>query len=141
MNWTRAQLFKMRRNIHLAATSLPDETAVETPELFEGWMPDTEYKAGDRRQWAGRLFKCRQDHTSLEIYPPDTVPALWEEIPKPGQGDSPDNPIPYNNNMALEKDKYYSQDGVVYVCTRDSGQAMTHPLSELVGFYVEVWTG
>ena len=45
-------------------------------------------------------------------------------------------------NMALELGKYYvdvpTGDGVVYVCTRDSGIALTHPLAQLVGLYVEV---
>lgn len=46
--------------------------------------------------------------------------------------------IPYDNNMELEQGKYYTQDDVLYLCTRDSGQALTHNLSELVGLYVEV---
>ena len=37
----------------------------------------------------------------------------------------------------LEEGKYYSQDGKVYLCTRDSGIPLTHALSELVGLYVE----
>ena len=39
--------------------------------------------------------------------------------------------------MMLEQGKYYVQDGVTYLCTRDSGIPMTHALSELVGQYVE----
>lgn len=49
-----------------------------------------------------------------------------------------DDPIPYEGNMALESGKYYSQDGVVYRCTRDTGNPVFHALSELVGLYVEV---
>lgn len=48
-----------------------------------------------------------------------------------------DDPIPYEGNMALENGKYYSQDGVVYRCTRDTGNPVFHALSELVGLYVE----
>lgn len=40
--------------------------------------------------------------------------------------------------MEIFNGKYYTQDGVLYLCTRDSGQALTHNLSELVGLYVEV---
>ena len=137
MSWTKQQLQKLRNNIHLAAVSLPDEAAAETPELFEVWAPDTEYREGERRQWGGRLYKCRQDHTSQQIYPPDAVPALWAGIPRPGQGDTPDDPIPYDNNMALDEGKYYSQNGVVYVCTRSTGVPVYNDLAELVGLYVE----
>lgn len=46
--------------------------------------------------------------------------------------------IPYNGNMALEAGKYYTQDGVLYLCNRDTGNPVYHPLSALVGLYVEV---
>lgn len=39
--------------------------------------------------------------------------------------------------MALENGKYYTQDGVTYLCNRDTGSPVYHPLSELVGLYVE----
>lgn len=48
-----------------------------------------------------------------------------------------DDPIPYCGNMALESGKYYSQDGKVYKCTRDTGNPVYNALSELVGLYVE----
>ena len=34
--------------------------------------------------------------------------------------------------------KYYTQDGVLYKCTRDTGNPVYHALSALVGTYVEV---
>lgn len=40
--------------------------------------------------------------------------------------------------MEIFKDKYYTQNDVLYICTRDSGQALTHDLSSLVGLYVNV---
>jgi len=40
--------------------------------------------------------------------------------------------------MEIFNGKYYTQDEVLYRCMRDSGQALTHNLSELVGLYVEV---
>ena len=40
--------------------------------------------------------------------------------------------------MALEEGKYYSQDGVIYKCTRSTGQAVYANLSDLIGIYVEV---
>ena len=40
--------------------------------------------------------------------------------------------------MELIEGKYYSQNGVVYLCTRSTGQAVYHNLSDLVGIYVQV---
>ena len=40
--------------------------------------------------------------------------------------------------MELFAGKYYSQNGVVYKCTRNSGQPVYHELSALVGLYVEI---
>lgn len=39
--------------------------------------------------------------------------------------------------MELFAGKYYSQNGVVYKCTRNSEQAVYQDLVELVGIYVE----
>lgn len=40
--------------------------------------------------------------------------------------------------MELLEGKYYTQGGVVYRCTRDTGQAVYQDLSALVGIYVEI---
>ena len=63
--------------------------------------------------------------------------SAYEEINESHTGTSED-PIPYNNNMELVEGKYYSQDGVTYLCTRSTGQAVYNPLKDLVGIYVEV---
>ena len=139
MSWNRNQLLKMKRNIHLAVVSLPDTDAVETPELFPTWEVGHQYKIDDRFQWDGKLYKVRQAHTSQENWSPDATPSLYAEVPKPGQGDTPDNPIPYSGNMALVNGKYYEQFDVIYVCIRDTINPVYADLSELVNLYVEVY--
>lgn len=62
--------------------------------------------------------------------------SLFERIDEQHDGSKYD-PIPYIGNMALESGKYYSQDGVVYLCTRDTGTAVYNALADLVGLYVE----
>lgn len=39
--------------------------------------------------------------------------------------------------MEIFKGKHYTEDGVIYRCTRDSEVALSHKLSALVGLYVE----
>ena len=88
---------------------------------------------------AGKLWKLRQEHTSQDDWAPGETgtESLWEEICEQHDGTKYDA-IPYNGNMALEAGKYYTQDGVLYKCIRDTGNPVYHALSALVGIYVEV---
>lgn len=125
-----------------AQAALNDADALDAQELYPFWDHDVFYKQGIRLRYNDKLWRVRQAHTSQEQYPPsiDTA-ALYEEVARPGQGDTPDNPIPYNNNMELFEGKYYSQDNVVYICTRSTGTAVYNNLYDLIHIYVEVYEG
>ena len=130
----------LRPYIVKASESLSDADAYYAPELYDFWEADTEYKQDKRLRYDGKLWKVKQNHTSQAQYPPSIYTAsLYEEVPEPGQGDTPENPIPYNNNMELVEGKYYSQYDVVYHCTRSTGAPVYNDLSALVGIYVEVY--
>ena len=135
----RSELFKIREIIEKASASLEDTDALDAVELFPLWAVGIAYSAGERVQYDGKLYKVVQAHTSQADWTPPLVPALFTEVAAQGQGDTPDNPIPYNNNMELVKDKYYSQSGVVYICFRDTGIPVYNNLADLVGLYVSVY--
>lgn len=137
----RSKLNKLRELIEKASVSLSDSDALNGVELFEAWKPDTDYFIGDRRRYDDVLYKARQGHTSQEIYPPNTVPALWEVVAPEGKGDSPDNPIEYDQSMILEQGKFYIENDVVYICIRDSGVPLYTALANVIGNYVEVFVG
>lgn len=83
-------------------------------------------------------WRVRQTHTPLDVYPPSLATAsLYEAIDKEHSG-AFDDPIPYTPPMEIFSGKYYSEDEVIYQCTRDSGIALTHNLSSLIGLYVSV---
>lgn len=85
-----------------------------------------------------RLWRVRQTHTAQETWPPSLeVASLWEVIDVEHSGELSD-PIPYSPPMEIFSSKYYTEDGITYLCTRDSGIALSHPLSALVGVYVEL---
>lgn len=132
---------QLRPFIEKASASLSDEDAIKCVEFFKHWSAGIWVERFERLEFKGRLYRVEQDHTTQAEYTPDITPALYSEVGKPGQGDTPDNPIPYNNNMELYKDKYYSQDGVTYVCIRDTGVPVYNNLADLVGLYVDVWVG
>lgn len=85
------------------------------------------------------LYKTIQPELTIQAhYPPgEGTESLYTRIDEI-HGGTQYNPIPYNGNMALENGKYYSQDGVIYLCNRDSGIAVYNKLAELVGIYVEL---
>ena len=134
---TRAKAKQLRQLIEQLAVTLDDETALTGIELFPMWAIGRTYAAvTDKVQRNGKLWRCRQAHTSQAGWEPENAASLWTEICESHAGTLED-PIPYSGNMALESGKYYMQDGKVYRCTRDTGNPVYHALSELVGLYVE----
>ena len=101
-------------------------------------------KKGDKFTYEGKLYAVLQDHTILAHYEPSiNTASLYVEVTPDynEQGEEMgtiENPIPYEGNMVIENGKYYSQDGVTYLCNRDSGNPVYHALKDLVGLYVEV---
>ena len=136
---TRNHAEILRTMIVKASVSLDDSDALEAVELFPVWAAGVYYPKDERVQDDSVLYRCRQEHTSQANWKPSITPALWEVVPKPGQGDTPDNPILFEHGMKLEEGKYYSQFGVVYICTRDSGIPLNNDLADLVHLYVEVY--
>jgi hypothetical protein len=127
----------LRPFIVKASASLDDTDALEAVELFEPWAAGVDYAADQRIRYGDKLYRVVQAHTSQADWTPDITPALYAEVAKPGDG-TRDNPIPYSGNMALEQGKYYTQGGVVYLCTRDTVNPVYNALADLVGLYVEV---
>lgn len=82
------------------------------------------------------LWRVLQAHTSQTGWEPENVPALFEQINETHTG-TQDDPIPYSGNMALEQGKYYTENGVTYLCIRDTGNPVYNALADLVGLYVE----
>ena len=137
---SRARAHQLRTIIEKASASLGDADALEAVELFPTWKTNTEYAVGARVSDADELFKCQQAHTSQDGWRPSITPALWQKVEKPGQGDTPDNPIPWSWGLEIFSGKYYSQNDVIYHGIRDSGVGIFADLSALVGNYVEIYT-
>lgn len=127
---------KMRPLIVKAAQSLEDADAVQAVELYDEWKPDTQYAMAYKVRRNGKVYRVMQAHTSQDDWMPENTPALWEVIDETHAGTLED-PIPYEGNMELFAGKYYVQDEVVYLCTRDSGTPLYHALKNLIGSYVE----
>lgn len=117
--------------------NVDNQTAVRMTAFYPEWVSGQSYTAGYKVQYVGKLWRCIQAHTSQDSWAPSTDTAsLWERIDETHTGDQYD-PIPYEGNMALTAGLYYTQGGVMYVCTRDTINPVYNALSDLVGLYVE----
>lgn len=119
---------------------LTDTESLKVKDLYPEWESKMgqQVNAGEKYRYDGRLWKVLQQHTVQETWKPgEGTESLYTEVTESHAGTKED-PIPYNNNMELENGKYYSQDGVMYLCTRDTGIPVYNPLADLVGIYVEV---
>ena len=119
--------------------AVDDNTALRMREFYPDWAAGQDYPAGFKVQRGGALYKVLQAHTSQSTWVPGAAgtESLYARIDEEHDGTQYD-PIPYEGNMALENGKYYTQGGVLYRGTRDTGNPVYHALSELVGIYVEV---
>lgn len=117
---------------------LTDTEAAKITLCYDPWEANKAYKVGDRVECDGKLWKCRQAHTSQENWKPSIETAsLWEVINVEHAGTLED-PIPYDQTMTVYNGKYYEEDGIIYKCVRDSGQPLYATCASLVGNYFEV---
>ena len=131
---------KLRPIIEQAMQSIDGNDALTARSMyptFESIIGKT-VKHGFKFTHGGKLWKTEQPEMTIqEHYAPGMgTESLYSEVCETHAGTLED-PIPYNGNMALESGKYYSQDGKVYRCTRDTGNPVYNALSELVGLYVD----
>lgn len=139
LSFSEVQEMLVRQQIN--TLNVDDQTAVRMTEFYPAWkdlIGKTVDKSGYKFQHNGKLYKTiPATHTFQSDWVPGVgTESIYTRIDETHTGDQYD-PIPYEGNMALENGKYYAQDGVTYLCTRDTGIAVYNALSELVGLYVE----
>lgn len=133
---TLPEVQEMMVRAQINALSVDDATALRMVAYYPAWAAGTAYAVGDRLVYDGKLYKVLQAHTAQETWLPGAgTESLYVRIDEQHDGSKYD-PIPYSGNMALEIGKYYTQSGKTYLCDRDTGTAVYHPLAELVGIYV-----
>ena len=135
-------------NTMINTMSLTDEQALQFKSLYPTWESfigkslSKDYKV----QYNNKLYRVLQDISVVleNQFPSIDTAALYTEVALSPEEGGPagtyEDPIPYNNNMELENGKYYSQDGIIYKCTRDTDIAVYNNLADLVNIYVEVAT-
>jgi hypothetical protein len=134
---TETEVLSMLIPMQINTLSVDDNTALRMINFYPEWTIGTTYTVGYKVNYGGKLWRVLQAHTSQDGWQPDKAASLWEQINETHSGTLED-PISYEGNMALENGKYYIQNNIFYLCTRDTINPVYNPLSELVGLYVEV---
>ena len=139
---TEQEVTAMLIRQHVNTLEVDDQTALRMVEFYPAWsdiIGQTAEKAGYKFTHNGKLYKTiPPNHTFAAQWVPGVgTESLYTRIDETHAGTLAD-PIPYEGNMALVSGLYYSQDGVTYLCNRDTVNPVYHPLSELVGLYVEM---
>lgn len=133
------QILTADTKANINTMSLSNKEALDVKEFYPVWSADSvQVKKGERYRCDDLLWEVIQDHTTQENWKPSIHTAsLWKVVEVEHEGTQED-PIPYTPPMEIFKDKYYTQNEVLYKCTRDSGIPLSHDLSALVGIYVEI---
>ena len=124
----------------MQAQSLDDAQALTVKAIYPQWSEviGQTVKQGFKFLYSDVLYKVIQpDGLSIQeqYIPGEGTESLYAVINETNAGKQED-PIPYAGNMALENGKYYSQDGVIYLCNRDTEIPVYQDLKDLVGLYV-----
>lgn len=111
------ELFEMAKNLPVNGDK--EKTEIEQNNKEKEWQ---EYKEKVDKMW-------------------ETFTESGEITPDPGP-EEPDgtkeHPIPATNNMQYYNGKYYTYNGTLYLCNRDTEQAVWHTPDQLVGIYFQV---
>ena len=142
MKMSEARAYRTAIEAGANAVERSDLDALAVKGIYPAWkslIGKTVDKAGFKFTYGDKLYKTiPESHTfQSDWIPGNGTESLYTVIDE-GHAGTLDDPIPYDGNMELTEGLYYSQDGIVYLCTRSTGQPVYHALSELVGLYVEV---
>lgn len=137
---TPDEVNQMLIKAQINSVEIDDKTSLRMLDYYPTWQEliGQTVSQGFKFTYNGNLYKVIQSHTLSESWVPDNgTESLYTRIDEEHDGDLYD-PVPYEGNMALVNGKYYTQYGVVYLCNRDTGVAVYHPLKDLVDIYVAV---
>ena len=132
-NASQARLTAMLINTY----DLSDEQALQVKDLYPAWseLIGQTLQKDFKLQHDGKLYKVLQAHTAQADWVPgvDTA-SLYAVVSASATEEhtgTQDDPIPYVQMMVLEKDKYYTQDDVLYLCIQGTITGYPNDLKDL----------
>lgn len=136
---SQTTISKMLIQQQINTLTVDDNTALRMKSFYPGFdtIVGQTVKKGFRFGYGGKLWATVQPEMTIQAhYPPgEGMESLYTEVCETHEG-TIDDAIPYDGNMALENGKYYTQNGTIYLCNRDTVNPVYNTLAELVGLYV-----
>lgn len=138
------KLAAMRQQAEISAAGNTDEQAYAVKALYDYWpdIPDgTKLPAGKIVLHSdGILYRVKEEqgHKKQATWAPDTATSLFTPIPKAGETGTQDNPITWVEGMESEEGKYYTDDGVLYLCIESSGIGLYGKPKDLARYFSPV---
>ena len=120
-----------------------DQEALAVKCLYKNWSKQIgrELVVGEYVQHGDRLYRVLTTHVAQANWEPGVgTESLFVIVDKTHAGTKEDS-IPWNNNMECEEGKYYSEDGVIYLCIRTSGIALQCKIVDVLGNYFQLAEG
>lgn len=133
----RERARQIRKRLKFRIEELSNSEALAVSSLFDEFTAGVSYLLGDRVLYKDILYEVIQEHTSQANWTPDVTPSLFKVIDIEHSGMF-DDPIPYAVGMEVFNGKYYTENGVKYLCIRDSGQALYNNAKDLVNIYFSI---
>lgn len=144
---TESEVLTVFAKQQINTLSVDDNTALRMKSYYPTWqeLVDANFtaeKSGFKFTYGEDLYKTVKAN---QQFLPNWIPgqgteSIFERIDETHTGTKED-PIPYKVNMTVYADKYYTEDGILYRCIRDSDIPLQNKASELVGHYFEVVEG
>ena len=120
-----------------------DQEALAVKCLYKNWSKQLgrELTVGEYVQHGDRLYRVLTTHVAQANWEPGVgTESLFVIVDKTHAG-TIDDSIPWSNNMECEEGKYYSEDGVIYLCVRASGIALQCKIVDVLGNYFQLAEG
>lgn len=142
--FSESEVFALFAKQQINTLSVDDDTSLRMKSYYPTWqeLVDAQFtaeKSGYKFTYGDDLYKTIKAN---QQFLPNWVPgqgteSIFERIDETHTG-TKDDPIPYKVNMTVYIDKFYTEDGILYRCIRNSGQALHNKASELVKQYFEI---
>lgn len=132
---TKEEVSEIEKLTAVEAPPAAADQALAMPDILPTWSELLErgekIKQGAYLMKDGQCYRAMQDVTPIESQPPgaDGMLAVYRPIDKEHAGTLED-PIPWVNGMDCFKDKYYSNEGKVYLCKQDMTPCVWAPGTE-----------
>ena len=120
--------------------NLSDQESLKVKSIYPMWisMIGKQLPKNHKVTYNGSLYKAINDIDEVkeEENPKESL-DLYEEIIELHSGDKND-PIKYKSGIVFELGKYYTQNGVVYICFKDSTLVVEDDITKYLGIYVSI---